>query len=158
MLRPYISGCLLPTSRDAGSVVATRRHRDRGRPGGGWSAGRRVARVRLPAGGALAPARHPHPHRSRAAVGRDRPRHGGSEACWCVARGGGRSEEHTSELQSRSDLVCRLLLEKKKHNRYVKTVMGKAVKSLRAATGADNKTKTDEDVVLAAESLDCTAS
>src|SRR2546421_5774833 len=28
--------------------------------------------------------------------------------------GAGRSEEHTSELQSRSDLVCRLLLEKKK--------------------------------------------
>src|SRR5438874_9963161 len=27
---------------------------------------------------------------------------------------GGRSEEHTSELQSRRDLVCRLLLEKKK--------------------------------------------
>src|SRR5207249_5405076 len=27
----------------------------------------------------------------------------------------GRSEEHTSELQSRFDLVCRLLLEKKKH-------------------------------------------
>src|SRR5206468_11824229 len=27
---------------------------------------------------------------------------------------GKRSEEHTSELQSRSDLVCRLLLEKKK--------------------------------------------
>src|SRR5690349_22936503 len=26
-----------------------------------------------------------------------------------------RSEEHTSELQSRRDLVCRLLLEKKKH-------------------------------------------
>src|SRR2546421_3317701 len=33
-----------------------------------------------------------------------------------------RSEEHTSELQSRSDLVCRLLLEKKKqvsHPPYV---------------------------------------
>src|SRR2546421_7604065 len=29
-------------------------------------------------------------------------------------RESGRSEEHTSELQSRSDLVCRLLLEKKK--------------------------------------------
>src|SRR3982751_677630 len=29
--------------------------------------------------------------------------------------GNQRSEEHTSELQSRSDLVCRLLLEKKKH-------------------------------------------
>src|SRR5699024_11825806 len=27
-----------------------------------------------------------------------------------------RSEEHTSELQSRFDLVCRLLLEQKKHN------------------------------------------
>src|SRR6478672_13824734 len=29
-----------------------------------------------------------------------------------------RSEEHTSELQSRSDLVCRLLLEKKKKQLY----------------------------------------
>src|SRR2546430_8908708 len=28
--------------------------------------------------------------------------------------GGSRSEEHTSELQSQSNLVCRLLLEKKK--------------------------------------------
>src|SRR2546422_4828215 len=32
----------------------------------------------------------------------------------------GRSEEHTSELQSRLHLVCRLLLEKKK-NRYTST-------------------------------------
>src|SRR5690349_23903878 len=31
-------------------------------------------------------------------------------------RRGPRSEEHTSELQSRRDLVCRLLLEKKKKN------------------------------------------
>src|SRR5699024_12170297 len=30
---------------------------------------------------------------------------------------GRRSEEHTSELQSRFDLVCRLLLEKKKQNK-----------------------------------------
>src|SRR5436309_6411885 len=30
---------------------------------------------------------------------------------------GGRSEEHTSELQSRENLVCRLLLEKKKYRR-----------------------------------------
>src|SRR2546430_6204833 len=30
-----------------------------------------------------------------------------------------RSEEHTSELQSQSNLVCRLLLEKKKHRRTV---------------------------------------
>src|SRR5260221_8485558 len=40
------------------------------------------------------------------------------------ARGSGgkldyRSEEHTSELQSHSDLVCRLLLEKKKTQRYI---------------------------------------
>src|SRR5436190_15184859 len=32
------------------------------------------------------------------------------------AASGARSEEHTSELQSHSDLVCRLLLEKKKNN------------------------------------------
>src|SRR5438034_6841214 len=30
-----------------------------------------------------------------------------------------RSEEHTSELQSHSDLVCRLLLEKKKKNKRI---------------------------------------
>src|SRR6266496_4550325 len=34
-----------------------------------------------------------------------------------AARVGVRSEEHTSELQSRRDLVCRLLLEKKKKKR-----------------------------------------
>src|SRR5207249_5729293 len=32
-----------------------------------------------------------------------------------------RSEEHTSELQSRFDLVCRLLLEKKKNKKYTLT-------------------------------------
>src|SRR2546422_4789649 len=34
--------------------------------------------------------------------------------CQAVHPGYGRSEEHTSELQSRLHLVCRLLLEKKK--------------------------------------------
>src|SRR2546429_1443697 len=34
-----------------------------------------------------------------------------------VRTSAGRSEEHTSELQSRLHLVCRLLLEKKKNNR-----------------------------------------
>src|SRR5260221_1849604 len=38
----------------------------------------------------------------------------GLEAVGRDAHGIGRSEEHTSELQSHSDLVCRLLLEKKK--------------------------------------------
>src|SRR5699024_11953330 len=35
-------------------------------------------------------------------------------ADWLSEQVGPRSEEHTSELQSRFDLVCRLLLEKKK--------------------------------------------
>src|SRR5207247_4874185 len=34
-----------------------------------------------------------------------------------------RSEEHTSELQSRVDLVCRLLLEKKKERTNVSTAL-----------------------------------
>src|SRR5260221_8832865 len=34
-----------------------------------------------------------------------------------------RSEEHTSELQSHSDLVCRLLLEKKKKKKKYKHIM-----------------------------------
>src|SRR5438034_11083805 len=40
-----------------------------------------------------------------------------------------RSEEHTSELQSHSDLVCRLLLEKKKTNR--KTILHQTINSAR---------------------------
>src|SRR5690606_40665102 len=39
----------------------------------------------------------------------------GKEARITMAEG--RSEEHTSELQSRENLVCRLLLEKKKESR-----------------------------------------
>src|SRR2546430_13454086 len=39
--------------------------------------------------------------------------HSGFRAGQCVFRA--RSEEHTSELQSQSNLVCRLLLEKKKY-------------------------------------------
>src|SRR5437588_8514624 len=38
---------------------------------------------------------------------------GGIPAGHSSARSSARSEEHTSELQSHSDLVCRLLLEKK---------------------------------------------
>src|SRR2546430_3630363 len=58
--------------------------------------------------------------------------HGGAEAVMeCVGtleamnmaihitRPGRRSEEHTSELQSQSNLVCRLLLEKKKRRHHV---------------------------------------
>src|SRR5438445_5886536 len=59
------------------------------------------------------------------------PRAAGSDPCGArgaararprVARRLERSEEHTSELQSRQYLVCRLLLEKKKYkNNYRKT-------------------------------------
>src|SRR5260221_10771122 len=51
---------------------------------------------------------------------RSRSRNSSTAACCCAARSVTsappelRSEEHTSELQSHSDLVCRLLLEKKK--------------------------------------------
>src|SRR5437588_3358806 len=40
-----------------------------------------------------------------------------------------RSEEHTSELQSHSDLVCRLLLEKKKKKIYIFYVHSKTENS-----------------------------
>src|SRR5206468_12044899 len=40
-----------------------------------------------------------------------------------------RSEEHTSELQSRSDLVCRLLLEKKKKKHKNKKTIKKRTKT-----------------------------
>src|SRR5438132_5795570 len=42
-------------------------------------------------------------------------------------RGQTRSEEHTSELQSHSDLVCRLLLEKKKRSSYFMSVYSETV-------------------------------
>src|SRR5688572_32559659 len=42
------------------------------------------------------------------------PRHTASQTAHTRASGSSRSEEHTSELQSQSNLVCRLLLEKKK--------------------------------------------
>src|SRR5690349_23882562 len=60
---------------------------------------------------------------------RDRPPlgarpHFGAQAAAGADEGGtaddARSEEHTSELQSRRDLVCRLLLEKKKKLRPVR--------------------------------------
>src|SRR6266567_8975625 len=54
----------------------------------------------------LGPGRRRHPVGLAA-----RPRRGPAPA--------GRSEEHTSELQSQSNLVCRLLLEKKKNTIYI---------------------------------------
>src|SRR3989442_1736570 len=51
--------------------------------------------------------------RRRAAQGRLPPPRGGGDLPRRPSGGGDRSEEHTSELQSRPHLVCRLLLEKK---------------------------------------------
>src|SRR2546422_5061292 len=51
--------------------------------------------------------RHRRPRRGRGRPGPERPRPRRGRRCR-------RSEEHTSELQSRLHLVCRLLLEKKK--------------------------------------------
>src|SRR2546430_11943106 len=56
---------------------------------------------------------------NRSRSGRRAPDSQGSadkSAARAPATGIGRSEEHTSELQSQSNLVCRLLLEKKKKN------------------------------------------
>src|SRR5690242_21588744 len=54
------------------------------------------------------PARLPPRHRGAPHEPLDALRHGGVRSS--------RSEEHTSELQSHVNLVCRLLLEKKKYN------------------------------------------
>src|SRR2546429_5336088 len=48
-----------------------------------------------------------------------------------------RSEEHTSELQSRLHLVCRLLLEKKKQlitSRYNGIINGRLIRDLKSST------------------------
>src|SRR3712207_7431790 len=66
------------------------------RRGDGWTTGPRRSASRRRCSGAPSP----------------RP---GTTASWgCPPRRRSRSEEHTSELQSRQYLVCRLLLEKKK--------------------------------------------
>src|SRR2546422_6173416 len=54
---------------------------------------------------------------NRRLVGRDNVGARQLEVVLGVVARGGRSEEHTSELQSRLHLVCRLLLEKKKPTR-----------------------------------------
>src|SRR5690349_25165195 len=50
-----------------------------------------------------------------------RPRAASHDAAAGETPCGARSEEHTSELQSRRDLVCRLLLEKKKKYKQNRT-------------------------------------
>src|SRR2546429_3557375 len=82
--------------------------------------------VRIPStkpGCARAPARYPCMGRARPRAARrirDRRTAAGARrraSAWLARRD--RSEEHTSELQSRLHLVCRLLLEKKKTEQYI---------------------------------------
>src|SRR3712207_8916207 len=68
----------------------------------------RARRRSPPAPTARAPAGRPWPRAPTATWA--------APTCWTTRAGSrGRSEEHTSELQSRQYLVCRLLLEKKKN-------------------------------------------
>src|SRR3712207_7578772 len=67
-------------------------------------------------------------HRALEARPRRRERLRPAAVAWLVVRGdplerAWRSEEHTSELQSRQYLVCRLLLEKKKYTSYCRLVL-----------------------------------
>src|SRR3982751_7034086 len=55
----------------------------------------------------------------------------GDGAAALAFRRDGRSEEHTSELQSRSDLVCRLLLEKKYSRTRLRKILSKHVSDSR---------------------------
>src|SRR2546430_4241243 len=67
----------------------------------------------------LEPTRRERSRRERGeprVVGRDRDEHDGERREGRGRERVDRSEEHTSELQSQSNLVCRLLLEKKKSN------------------------------------------
>src|SRR2546422_8071041 len=63
-------------------------------------------------------------------------------------RAAARSEEHTSELQSRLHLVCRLLLEKKKKSRVVLELRGTAANHTLqryAIIGGDTRIDADPD-------------
>src|SRR3712207_7043624 len=97
------SDCTTPADRNEAGRAASRAP-----PGGG------VGRPPTPPGGPTGTTRKPPPRGWRA-----RPPPGGRRASSGSCRGPlrGRSEEHTSELQSRQYLVCRLLLEKKNNNR-----------------------------------------
>src|SRR5438067_10077403 len=88
------------------TLFPTRRSSDLAPPG------KAPAARSLPVGGRARPRHDHHPRPAR-----------GAGACAAPPppprrrpAGRSRSEEHTSELQSRFDLVCRLLLEKKKQN------------------------------------------
>src|SRR5260370_31576770 len=69
------------------------------------------------------------------------PDPGNSPSCWGWCK---RSEEHTSELQSHLNLVCRLLLEKKKKKRdNPKATVGKQILFAQTTTDLFNVKEQD---------------
>src|SRR5699024_11994293 len=97
-----------PTSTLFPYTTLFRSHPHRGRPPSRIHAVSGIAPVENPVEGARSPARRTARQRPRPHPGRSAPARPLSGAVHPL-----RSEEHTSELQSRFDLVCRLLLEKK---------------------------------------------
>src|SRR5438552_14121421 len=92
------------------ACFSTQLERFDGRPASLDAGLQSAAAVRLSAAGSLPPSEGSH---------RYYPSHRRSHASRCGHSSRAhslRSEEHTSELQSPDHLVCRLLLEKKKHN------------------------------------------
>src|SRR5687767_15307769 len=78
-----------------------------------WSPTRPVTATAVPASGPMRASREANPISTAAASAPPAaPRRSGALAAAVLI---GRSEEHTSELQSLAYLVCRLLLEKKNH-------------------------------------------
>src|SRR3989442_7425101 len=71
---------------------------------------------------------------AHACVSGKRRERGGQPACRHLERTLHRSEEHTSELQSRPHLACRLLLEKKKNGRRARVLqVGRTAAEMRTA-------------------------
>src|SRR5690606_42115561 len=102
---PPVHDLSLPPPPSATPVPYTTLYRSTsGRPWGSASAGRRGARAEATARRASRGPRRAAAGCAGLAVLR----------AACGDHPGKRSEEHTSELQSRENLVCRLLLEKKK--------------------------------------------
>src|SRR5206468_12309093 len=102
LLRPPPPSTLFPTRRssDLHLLSCARPHPPRASPRPAARGRARRVQLRPPGGGRPQPVAR-DPRRRRGSGERHQP------------PGRARSEEHTSELQSRSDLVCRLLLEKK---------------------------------------------
>src|SRR2546430_4375963 len=106
--------------------------------------------------GELQPEVHPHTARARADVqrSRDRGRPGRERGNRPAAVRGGqdpsRSEEHTSELQSQSNLVCRLLLEKKKQTRHNPRTASRFICAGRGPHASD-RTNATADLTLRSE-------